>query len=156
MQLSSLSDEHLKAIGRVVVYFSLLDEALSFRICSLIGYQNNIGNVITAELSFKQKVNLFSSLFCHLQKTTQEPSELKSLIDRISTAEEERNKILHSLWVVGTSSDMVIRLKATAKRRKGQSGFKAQAKPMLLQDINRIADSILDLFYDLIKSTGVI
>ncbi len=156
-----LDDEHLKAIGSVAASFSLLDDTLSAMIHILtenngmIGEQR-IGKVITAELSFKQKVNLFSSLACHLMGTTREPDDLRSLVGRLTEAEEKRNTILHSVWGAGAVEGAVTRFKSTAKTRGGRSGFRLQAETMVSAEIQKLSDANLELAYDLLVIRGFI
>ena len=49
----------LEAIGRITVNFALLEEAISLCIWALIGGEQQMGQIVTAELSFRQLVDLF-------------------------------------------------------------------------------------------------
>jgi hypothetical protein len=49
-------------IGLISMNFSALEEILSETIIKMLQLENRIGKVITSEMAFKAKVNLFASL----------------------------------------------------------------------------------------------
>jgi len=107
------------ALGCIVVGFSLLERTLSNVITLMLGVSAGLGEIVTAELSFRNKVNLFASLFKHgidsySQRETDIEQRFEELMTLINKAEELRNKALHSLYVVRR-----FRVKTTAKARKG-------------------------------------
>jgi len=61
----SISAEHYKAIGRVSVSFSEVEVWVSGFIWQLISQEWSVGQIITAEMSFKDKLNLLYSLFIY-------------------------------------------------------------------------------------------
>ncbi len=144
-----VSDEHLKSIGRITVNFALLEEILSLCIRALIKSEQQVGHILTAELSLKQKVALFSSLYKYRVHNTEEPPELKKLLSRVAQAEEKRNTTIHALWSTGSTKEMVTRVKITAKR---SSGLKFHFREMSVQDLDEIANFIADVTNDLIMS----
>ncbi len=50
-------------MGRIVVDFNHLEENVSLAIIKLINTDEDIGLIITSELSFRNKLNLLGSLF---------------------------------------------------------------------------------------------
>jgi len=143
-----LSDEHLRCIGKVSANFALLEEMVAFCIWSLIGNEQRLGQIITVELSFRQKVALFSSLYRYRVNSSEEPAELKQLLDRATQAEEKRNAIIHALWGTGGAKETVTRFKATAKRA---SGLKFVSQEMSVQDLDGVADFIAEVVSDVLK-----
>lgn len=109
------------AIGRVIESFSFLEESLENVITMLLDVDNEIGEIVTAELSFKGLLNLFSSLFKHKHDRGdfvvegEDPEErFRELLKLCYRAEEERNRIVHSSYVARR-----YRVKKTAKARSG-------------------------------------
>src|SRR5687767_7228686 len=51
------------AVGRIAMNFSDLEDQLTIGIRVLLGVDEVTGEIVSAELSFRNKVNMFSSLF---------------------------------------------------------------------------------------------
>lgn len=116
----AISDEHCLAIGKISVAFAELEAWVSFFVWQLIGPDQFVGQMVTAEMSFSRMLDLLSSLFQHRCKNTQEINDLKVLISRISSLEQKRNMVQHSLFIQqSTNPSEATRLKITAKRKKG-------------------------------------
>lgn len=146
-----LTDQHFRCIGKVAAYFTLLEEMLSYVIWSFIGSEQPLGQIITAGLSFKQKISLLSSLYLYRMNRDKEPAELKKLLSRATQSEDKRNTILHSVWGgygrrPGKRLDTVARIKPTTKRAQ-----RYKSQDMTAQDLNEIADFIAEVEYDVDK-----
>ena len=63
-------DNFSSALGRIAFNFSQLEDQVSASITELIGVAPAIGNILTAELSFKNKVNVLASLVHQFLPTT--------------------------------------------------------------------------------------
>ena len=83
----SISNNHCLAIGRITVAFAELESWLSSFIWALIGPEQHIGQMVTAEMSFSRKLDLLGSLFQYRCKDTQECNKLKVLVSQISELE---------------------------------------------------------------------
>lgn len=118
---SSIPDEHLRAIGLITVNFGYLEMWVEAGVWKLLGYERkqDIGKIITSELSFKNKVTLLKSLHNHLCEYEEAKIELKEIIRHTDKVETERNKIIHSVYGVGENVENIMRFKITAKRSKG-------------------------------------
>jgi hypothetical protein len=144
---TSNSDALLRELGRVTVAFGRVESYLSFAVGGLIGPDQAIGQMVTAEMSFKNKLALFSSLVMHklpftTKNTTGCKEHLKELLTVLSTAEEERNQVAHSIWLMAAeaeSPDPAIRLKITAKQSKG---LRHASHPTTADDLKAIADKL--------------
>lgn len=109
------------ALGKVVESFSFLERSLRNLVTLFLGVTNDIGEIVTAELSYKGLVHLASSLFKHKhvhgdfvvpgEDCAERFDELMSLC---FAAEEHRNRTLHSSYVAGR-----FRVKTTAKAKAG-------------------------------------
>ena len=121
----SISNNHCLAIGRITVAFAELESWLSSFIWALIGPEQHIGQMVTAEMSFSRKLDLLGSLFQYRCKDTQECNQLKALVSQLSELEQKRNTVQLSLWIRQSNDPAeATRLKITAKRKHGLSHAK--------------------------------
>lgn len=135
------------AIGQVIINFSKLEEVMSERIMCMLDLNDNTGHIICAELSFKQKLHIFSSLVqeleseCHFNLGPHPLKEvLKELINVCKQAEDMRNTIVHSSWIYSREKqDWAQRKKVSAKLKRGLA---IAVEPMDSGKILDIADYI--------------
>ena len=138
---------HLKSIGDITVSFALLESQLQMLIGSLLNERQRIGQVITAELSFKGLKALLISLYIERHgKEDPDFEKLKGLINRCGQAEEKRNQITHSIWGAGKDVDHITRIKTTAKEKHG---IRFQFENVSSQDLEDFAVEIKSLAYEL-------
>ena len=107
------------SLGKIIEGFSFLERTLSNVIILLLGVTNEIGDIITAELSYKNKLNLLSSLFQYKlteykKAHSDVETQFKELLSLCNKAEGLRNQIIHSNYVANQ-----FRVKITAKAKKG-------------------------------------
>ena len=114
-----VSDEHLKHIGDITVSFALLESCIQSLAQSLLGTGQRIGQVVTAELSFKALRAMTVSLYLRQIGEDEHLEAFRDLIRRAADVEEQRNQITHSLWAAGAEAQSITRIKTTAKERHG-------------------------------------
>lgn len=102
-------EESERAIGRICMAFQRLEELVSNEIGRLISDDGQLGTVITAELSFRNRVGLLCSLYLYRLQLTERPEALKTLLAKLQRAEERRNTILHSYWIKSPVCGMLTR-----------------------------------------------
>ena len=112
-------DEHLKHIGDITVSFALLESCLQTLAQSLLGAGQRLGQIITAEVSFKALRALTVSLYLERNGEDENIERFRALIRRASETEEKRNQITHSLWAAGQDAANITRIKTTAKEKHG-------------------------------------
>jgi len=127
---------HRQEIGSITVNFALLEHMIEFSIWELITKDQFVGQIITAELSFRNRIALLSSLVRHLKEDSETISELETLLSRALQAEEKRNLITHSDWAAGKTRGTITRFKRTAKISKG---LRHQSEETTIADLKRIA-----------------
>jgi len=107
------------AIGEVIIAFEELDDMVSGAISAILSRGDDIGRVVTAQLSFKTKVDMFGALF----KADRPKSTITKIIDELCAGchfiEEERNKIVHSKWKTNWQAPGIQRSKFTARAKHG-------------------------------------
>jgi hypothetical protein len=138
---SPVSDKHLNALGRVTAYFSQLEDELCRLAWSLLGAEPAVGQIVTAELSFKGLLNLIGCLGQHRFADQPLMTQLEDALKRAVQVEEERNVLIHSAWFAGETNDQVHRIKITAKRKSGRRVQIEQVQP---QDIEEVAQRIAE------------
>jgi len=131
--------------------FQELEELVSCLIGLLISDDNQLGLIITSELSFRNKLGLLYSLYLYRTATPQRPEDLKKLLARLRRVEERRNTILHSYWVKSPVCGMLIRYKYAAKPAKGFVQDVEDLQPEHIEaiaaEIGLVADDLI-LYFD--------
>jgi hypothetical protein len=112
-------EEHLKHLGDITVSFALLESCLQNLAHSLLGSGQRLGQIVTAEISFKALRALTVSLYLERNGEDQNLDQFRDLMKRAAQAEEKRNQFTHSLWAVGNDLASITRIKATAKESHG-------------------------------------
>lgn len=130
----SVSDEHCLAIGKCTVIFAELESWLSSFAWALIGSDQHLGQIVTAEMSFSRKLDLVTSLFKLRCPDTVARDALGDLIARLSELEQRRNTVQHSLWIRQSEDpSLATRLKITAKRKHGLAHAREEVSPKPLE-----------------------
>jgi hypothetical protein len=114
-------------IGLITLHFQALDEELSKRIAQMINSETAICDIVTAELSFQNKLNLFASLYYLIKSKSKfnaipgfQDQHFEEIIKACVKCEEFRNQIIHSSIVRSWETDFkIIRKKKRAKIKKG-------------------------------------
>ena len=135
-------------IGDITVSFALLELHIQTLVGSLLSNKSRIGQIITAELSFRNLRALAISLYLELRGEDEDFAVFRKLMQRAGKMEETRNAITHSVWAAGNTADTVTRFKTTAKERQGiQFQFVEVSESYLAkvaQDLKLLASEILD------------
>jgi len=140
MQIN-ISNEILAEIGKATVLFGLIESSLGEIIGKIItvgGRRRELGVIVTAELSFKQRVAAVNSLLLlALGKDNEVVAQFDRLKPVLFQAEQERNTVVHSVWAKDAEAvdpHAVIRMKASAKPRQG---LRTDFVAMSLKDLQR-------------------
>jgi hypothetical protein len=105
MANSNVSDEMLRALGRVTVNFQLTEMMLNMLTWMLISEDARIGKIITSNLSFSRVCDVFLSIV-RLKADGQDEliTEVEGLIKKASELEQERNTLVHSCYTVASAT----------------------------------------------------
>ena len=87
---SELPDEYLRALGRVASSFSRLEGLISFSIWNLLGTDQRLAQISTAQVNFRGILDLLASL-AKERMTEAEFSDVKKAITESDMAARERN-----------------------------------------------------------------
>lgn len=109
----------LVQVGDITVSFALLESEIESLVGNLISHDQRMGQIITAELSFRNLRALLVSLYLHRFGKDSNYKQFRELIMRLGNIEAKRNVITHSLWAVGETADTISRIKTTATEKHG-------------------------------------
>jgi hypothetical protein len=135
------------AMGRIALSFSFLEDTARNVIMLLAGTEFRVGCILTAELSFRQKLNALASLIKQqlltLAAKEQRPQieeQTRELLALCWSSDDLRNTYLHS------SYSLEARAKLTAKWKQGLRIHVEPVDSALLLDVaDFIADSGMEL-----------
>jgi len=153
-------EKHLKSIGDITVSFAYLESVIQMFIGSLLNEHQRIGQVITAELSFRNLRTLAISLYVERHGKDEDFDKLRAFMIRAAKVEDRRNQIIHSVWAAGKDKDSITRIKATAKKKHGiQFHFEDVSADNLEKfavEIKVLADELQRFWIALIESSKLI
>ena len=140
-----------EALGEAVIWFEELDEQLSTAISFLLRRGETAGQIVTAELSFKGKVNLFSALFKQEAPQSEHLPQLDELAGACLQVEQKRNQMVHSKWRNNLGGPGMTRTKYSARGRAGLQHQSEKITPAQIQAIAHhcgyLAHSVDELMY---------
>jgi len=142
------SDIIFAEIGRVTVRWAELEDVLGILIGALLDEYQRYTRIIAIELSYSGLTNLLASLYLERYGEDEDYERLKSLLARADTAEQRRNQIVHSTWRSAGAPHVVIRIKTTAKRRRG---YATNVESYDADRFREISDEIHGVARDLIS-----
>ena len=118
-----------EAIGEAVIGFEFLDDQVATSIAFLLRRGDSLGRIVTAELSFRGKLDLLLSLFAHERPESVRLLDLRELVAGCFQVEARRNQIVHSRWLRGQADQGVKRVKHSARGKRGLQTTAEQIAP---------------------------
>ena len=153
-------EKHLKHIGDMTVSFALLELTIQSLVGSLINEHQRIGQVITAELSFRNTRALLISLYLERHGEDHDFAQLREFMKSAAQLEEIRNQITHSIWAAGGDAETITRIKTTAKEKHGirshVESVKAEDLENVAIEIRKLADELQSFLFKLLENGKVI
>lgn len=149
------SDEHLIAMGKVIVESASIEQTLQLAIWQLLGVPEEKGSHVTGYQNLEGRVTLFDSVAKATFTTQKDLKELSSVISAIRNANTQRNDIVHGVYWSGKNKSDVILYRY--KKAKGTYGFKTQN--LTPKGIEKIAAEIYaanDLLIEFLNQRGVV
>jgi hypothetical protein len=143
---SPVTDDHLKAIGRISVNFSNLEFGMKLCINQLLGVGQDEGLIVTAQLGFRQLTTVLHQLYRRRNIDDKvRLAKIDALAGRIDRAREARDTIIHSSWLVAMDGE-AIGVKYPRTRPQWFSPTISKMKPSELEDVAKkikvVADEI--------------
>jgi hypothetical protein len=114
-----ISDEHLSAIGAVVVVWSLVEMAMETAICGLYEISTDRGMVLTANIGFRSRVDLLRILATKgAIANADHARDMVEILSRIEKGYAERNAVAHGWWSGTRHPKIARRMSIRAKGRR--------------------------------------
>lgn len=145
------ADQVIRAIGRLVVEFNGLQLFLEVLAWELADVGKSAGVTITGELPF----SALTRVVCNLGEQARPDLNIRERFEkRLQLAEERRNALVHSRWVLpsrswlikivmGAADDKAVRRKFS--RRRGR----VESEELHVQEVERVLDELHELVTDL-------
>ncbi|WP_297808595.1 hypothetical protein [uncultured Methylophaga sp.] len=134
-------DQLFAAIGHIVVNFQQVELWLAEALTSVLSLRVlEDRHIISSAMSFRQKVDLMAELYPR-KKTHEYGVEIKLIKKALNTAEEFRNRIVHSVWAVEFPGKWV-RVKSNIK---GRNGFSLVTTPASIAHLEAAAKALLTI-----------
>ena len=153
-------EKHLQHIGDLTVSFALLESTIQSLVGSLIKEHQCIGQIITAELSFRNIRALLISLYLERHGEDDDFAHLREFMTSAAQLEEKRNQITHSVWGAGGDAETITRIKTTAKEKHGIrfhfESVKAEDLENVAIEIKKLANEIQRFHFKLLENGKVI
>ncbi|MPZ68811.1 MAG: hypothetical protein GEU71_04705 [Actinobacteria bacterium] len=115
------SERTLRALGRVSANFAALEVSTSLMIWALIGDEDEVGQIVTAKLSYRQLLDILAGLTHYRCGDSREiHAELMAFIKTADAAQQKRNIVLHSAYTAPNEGEEEMgRLKMRLDRKRG-------------------------------------
>jgi hypothetical protein len=144
--VSTISDDHLRAIGAVVVNWSSLEMVMEIMILGLYDVKPNRGLVLTSNLGFQNKLTILRMLANNgAIKDGTEKQNCLDLLKRIEDSAPKRNTIAHGLWGAGNAQGLAKRLSLKVRGRQ----LSTINEQVPLAEVEAIANEFLTLRHEL-------
>ena len=135
-------------LAKSIIWFQRIENTLCTCISVLSGMNDEIGDIVTSEMSFRAKISILSALALYHSSTDDLHEDIQELIKRIRWAEQERNRLVHSMWDLSEDKPgTILREKASIRKSKhkvAQEDF----TPEDLEDLRNLFEGInTDLIY---------
>jgi hypothetical protein len=141
-------EDGLARLGECIVQFQRIEDSIAVCISAMVGRSRKVGEILTAEMSFRARVATFGALFAHSLKSDALPEDITDLISRLHWAEQQRNTLVHSLWDASESNPESIRREKRSIRKNKLAVAEEHFTPDDLDELNRLFEGIVtDLFY---------
>jgi hypothetical protein len=144
----NVSPEVLHGLGRIVVEFNLVEFTLGVGIQVTGCTDQRIGAIIVAEMSLRAKTDVLFSILRHLHADPEQIATFDELRKRVLSAEEERNRVVHSYYA---PSELLESAKQSKPSAKGKRGYLLMQNDVSATDLNAIAGKFHELAEDLLS-----
>jgi hypothetical protein len=141
-------EEGLARLAECVIQFQRIEEMLGSCISTMIGGTRTVGAIVTSEMSFRARVSVFGALLCHRLQVDTLPTDAVDVMKRVHWAEQERNRLVHSMWDASSAKPDTIRREKRTIRKSVLKVTREHITPDELDDLGRDFEGIAeDLMY---------
>jgi len=147
-----LSKDHLSAIGRISVEWTLLEKAIALVVWELAGLREEQGHAVTTHIPTLTLIDMAKTLANEWLPNDPTEEKLKAHLGRIAyELRSKRNRAVHGLWGPAATEGCVALLETTARGvLKMKIGEEMTADDLLqvAADIDRARHELVSLFIE--------
>jgi hypothetical protein len=131
-----------------LVWFQHIENTLGICICAFGAIDEEIGQIITAEMSFRAKVSVLGALASNASGQEDLHEDIKDLLNRVRWAEQERNRLVHSIWDLCDKKPGTIRREKRVIRKNKHRVDEENFDPEDFEELQGLFEGInTDLIY---------
>lgn len=151
-----MTEEHLTAIGGVVIEWTRLENQCQILLWNLAGLNAHTGRCITQHISFRTLWDAVFSLMKEHETEGDVIDHLRSIYKRIDAYRVERNNLVHAIWGITPQSGNTQLGEATATIIKARGSLNSNQKHIRYQDIVSLGENISDAALELAEFSQTI
>ncbi len=141
----------------MAVSFAMLEMQIQSLLGALIRDHQRVGQIVSSQLSFAKLRATVITLYLDRHGEDDDFKGLRALMNRAGKVEEERNRLTHSIWGAGDTTDSITQMKLTCRETRGYHFESAQwdeAKFIALNDSIKELAGAFQQFYSGLLHNG--
>ena len=144
---SLIPDEYLIEIGRVNVYWAILESALDLCLIKLAGKEifESRSQIIFNHMAFPMKLDVMGALVSQLLPGYPGLSDFPTVQGLLRRAQERRNYVIHAKWSVDENGQVQV------SRFSARGKLKISTTPISAAEIRKITDLIVEASQELFR-----
>ncbi|RVO67031.1 hypothetical protein [Sinorhizobium meliloti] len=115
------SPKHAEALGQIIASFGLLESGLLMLFGYILGVGQRRARVLYEGVSaFHAKIDVMEKLLPHAKEWigSDEQKEIINILSEVKGINNERVKLVHSLWAAGPTKDILSMIPMTSRNNK--------------------------------------
>jgi hypothetical protein len=135
-------------LAECIVWFQHIENTLCICISAFARMDEQIGEIVTSEMSFRSKVSILSALATNESGENGLHEDIKELLKKVRWAEQERNRVVHSIWDLSEEKPGTIQREKAAIRNNQHIIVEENYLPEDLEELKELFEGInTDLIY---------
>ena len=133
-----LTDDHLKALGRIVAESSLLESVIEISIWETLKLPYQVGQQLTTNPNLGQLVNTLLSIMPQVLPDKSAQTDFGPIAQELKAVLSLRNYLIHSYWTFGATQNKPVSLNF----RNDKGNIVPRSKPWTPEQLERVAARI--------------
>jgi hypothetical protein len=101
--------------------------------------------------SFKKRISNFRERLKELNMSNEKRSEVESILDKLSSLRNERDKVAHSVWMPVFEDDQIALGKGSSLFKSWKNSKEHESSVVSEDKLGKIFDRIHGLFWEIVK-----
>lgn len=138
----------MSAFAECIVWFQHIEHTLAICISVFSGMDEELGEIVVSQMSFKARVSALAALTSHRAGEGEVHDDIRELFSRVRWAEQQRNRLVHSMWELSENHPGTILREKAVIRKNQHSIDEEQFFPEDFEELQRLFEGInTDLVY---------